>query len=178
MLRGRLFGYHAESPGGLSRFRQHAWQLRKTCYNCLFMNGNLAVVPVYTGMVARWQVFLRRASPVEHHSIRNTAKVFFTSNFSDLHLAIPPAKNETGTVNRWGTTNSKPHGPIIMMGQSETLSSSHITFSTLFSATCTTVFAGPLTSHCRLCKNAAPKLFWHLSRYVYILTFLLLCRIT
>jgi hypothetical protein len=31
---------------------------------------------------------------------------------------------ETGTANRWGTTNSKPPGPIIMIGQSETLSSS------------------------------------------------------
>ncbi len=36
----------------------------------------------------------------------------------------PTNKTETGTANTWGTTNSKPHGPIIMMGQSETLSSS------------------------------------------------------
>jgi hypothetical protein len=37
-----------------------------------------------------------------------------------------------GTAN-WGTTNSKPPGPIIMMTQSETLSSSQILFITLFS---------------------------------------------
>jgi hypothetical protein len=33
-------------------------------------------------------------------------------------------KTETGTTNRWGTTNSKSPGQIIMMGQAETLSSS------------------------------------------------------
>ncbi len=36
----------------------------------------------------------------------------------------PTHKTETGTTNRWGT--SKPPGPIIMIGQSETLSTSHI----------------------------------------------------
>jgi hypothetical protein len=34
----------------------------------------------------------------------------------------PTHKTETGAANRWGTTNSKPPGRIIMMGQSETLS--------------------------------------------------------
>jgi hypothetical protein len=41
------------------------------------------------------------------------------------------------STNRWGTTNGKPLGLIIMMGQSETLSSSssyYIIFITLFSA--------------------------------------------
>ncbi len=46
----------------------------------------------------------------------------------------PPHKTKTGTTNRWGTTNSKPPGPIIMMGQSETRNSSQIIFITLFSA--------------------------------------------
>ncbi len=40
-----------------------------------------------------------------------------------LLFATPPHKTETGTPNGWGTTNSKPPGPIIMMSQSETLSS-------------------------------------------------------
>jgi hypothetical protein len=62
------------------------------------------------------------------------AKMFFTSKFSHLVFSNPANKTETGTPNRWGTTNSKPLGPIIMMGQSETLSSSQITFITLFSA--------------------------------------------
>jgi hypothetical protein len=34
--------------------------------------------------------------------------------------------------NRWGTTNSKPPGPIIMTSQSKTLSSSQIIFIALF----------------------------------------------
>jgi len=40
-------------------------------------------------------------------------------------FATPTHKTETGIANRWGmTTNSKPPGPIIMMGGSETLSRS------------------------------------------------------
>jgi hypothetical protein len=62
------------------------------------------------------------------------AKMFFTSKFSHLVFSNPANKTETGTPNRWGTTNSKPLGPIIMIGQSETLSRSQITFITLFSA--------------------------------------------
>ncbi len=40
---------------------------------------------------------------------------------------------KTGTANRWGTTNSKQPRRIIMIGQSEILSSSSIIFMTLFS---------------------------------------------
>jgi hypothetical protein len=36
-----------------------------------------------------------------------------------LLFSNPAHKTDTGTANRWGTTNSKPHGPIIMMGQSK-----------------------------------------------------------
>jgi hypothetical protein len=47
----------------------------------------------------------------------------------------PINQTETRTANRWGTTNSKPPGPIIiMMSQWEKLSSSQIIFITLFSA--------------------------------------------
>jgi hypothetical protein len=38
-------------------------------------------------------------------------------------FATPTHKTETGTAYKWGTTNNKPPGPIIMMGQSETGSS-------------------------------------------------------
>ncbi len=44
---------------------------------------------------------------------------------------------ETRTANRWGTTNSKPPGRIIMIDQSKTGGSSHIIFITLFSSKCT-----------------------------------------
>ncbi len=46
----------------------------------------------------------------------------------------PTPETEIGTAKRSGTTNSKPPGPIIMMGQSETLTSSQITFTTQSSA--------------------------------------------
>jgi hypothetical protein len=61
------------------------------------------------------------------------AKIFFTSKFSYLFFSNPANKTETGTPNRWGTTNSKPPGPIIMMDQSETLSAvrSHLLHSFL-----------------------------------------------
>ncbi len=55
-------------------------------------------------------------------------KVFFTSKFRYLLSCNPSHETETGG----GTTNSNPPGPIIMMSQSETLSSIQITFSILF----------------------------------------------
>jgi hypothetical protein len=68
-----------------------------------------------------------------------TLQKYFSHPSSDIHFFNPIHKTKTGTANRWGTTNSKPQGPIIMMGQSEILSSSHIIFITLFSAS---------TQHC------------------------------
>jgi hypothetical protein len=123
---------------------------------------------------------------LEHLQLSITRYVTRHNSFSHPTLVIyvwqsHPVKMKLGQQIGGGTTNSKPHGPIFMIDQSETLSSSQIIFSTLFSAMCTTVFASPFTSHCRLCNCAAPKPFWHLSRYMYILTFLhpfLLCRIT
>jgi hypothetical protein len=57
-------------------------------------------------------------------SVCDPANIFFTSKFSYVLFCNPINKSETGTANRWGTTNNKPPGPIIMMGQSETLSTS------------------------------------------------------
>ncbi len=51
-------------------------------------------------------------------------KTTFTSKFSYVLFYNPTHKTETGTTKRWGTTNSKPPGQIIMIDQSETLSSS------------------------------------------------------
>ncbi len=48
-----------------------------------------------------------------------------------LFLATLPI-NETGTAYTWGTTNSKPRGPIIEIDQSEILSRSQVQFITLF----------------------------------------------
>jgi len=54
-------------------------------------------------------------------------------------------KTKTGTSNRWGTTSSSPSGRIIMIGESETGSSSQIIFITLFSGR-SLGFAWPHTS--------------------------------
>jgi hypothetical protein len=46
----------------------------------------------------------------------------------------PTNKTETGTANSWGgSTNSKPPGPIIMMGESDTGTTSQFMIITLFS---------------------------------------------
>jgi hypothetical protein len=61
-------------------------------------------------------------------------KIFFTSKFRCVLFCNPTHKTEIGRANRWGTTNNTPLGQMIMMGQSETLSSSLIIFTTLFYA--------------------------------------------
>jgi hypothetical protein len=83
---------------------------------------------------------------------------FFTSKFSYLLFCNPTHKTETGIVNRWGTTNSKPPGPIIMIHQSEALRSSQVLFITLFCSGAQRCF-GPFTSHGKLYNCAEPKRF-------------------
>jgi hypothetical protein len=63
-----------------------------------------------------------------------TLQEYFSHPSLVVYFCNATDKIETGTTNKWGTTNSKPPGPIIMMGQSETLSSSQVKFITLFSA--------------------------------------------
>jgi len=65
-------------------------------------------------------------------SVCDPAKVFFLSEFSYLLFCNPTHKTKTGTANRWEATSSKPPGPVIMMGQSESVSTSQIIFITLF----------------------------------------------
>jgi len=67
-------------------------------------------------------------------SVCDPAKIYFTSKFSYVLFCDPTHKTEIRTARRGATANSKPPGPIIMMGQSETLSSRLIIFITLFSA--------------------------------------------
>ncbi len=62
--------------------------------------------------------------------------IFLTSKFSYLLFSKPSHKTKIGTANRWETTNSRALGPIIMIGQSETGSSSQIIFITHFSGKC------------------------------------------
>jgi len=59
-----------------------------------------------------------------------------------------------------GTTNSKPHGPIIMIDQSEILSHSQVQFITLFFLEVHN-YVAPFTSHGKLHEFGAEKLiFW------------------
>jgi hypothetical protein len=53
-------------------------------------------------------------------------KIFPRSKFSYLLFSNPTHRTKTGAANRWETTNSKAPGPIIMIDQSETGSSSQI----------------------------------------------------
>jgi hypothetical protein len=62
-------------------------------------------------------------------SVCDPAQIFFTSKFSCLVFCNTTNKIEIGTSNRWGNHLHQ----IIMMGQSETLCSSHVIFITLFS---------------------------------------------
>jgi hypothetical protein len=64
-------------------------------------------------------------------SLCDLAKIFFASKFSYLLLFSPTPKLRQQIGG--GSTNSKPPGPIIVMGQSETLISSQIKLITLFS---------------------------------------------
>ncbi len=47
-------------------------------------------------------------------------KCFLHSSLVLFFFFIPTHKIKTGTANRWETINSKPPGPITMIGQSET----------------------------------------------------------
>ncbi len=81
--------------------------------------------------------YLHLKTPLEHLewcSICDLEKIYFTSKLSYVLFCSPTHKTKTRTSKRWGTTNSKPPRPIIMMGQSETVSSSQILFITLFFA--------------------------------------------
>jgi hypothetical protein len=100
----------------------------------------------------------------------------FTSKFGYLPFWNPTHKTEAGTLHMSGTTNSKPPGRIIMMGQSETLSRSHVIFITLFSAG---------AHRCHLLATANCAIMLSQNRFAepnrHVLTFLhpiLLCTIT
>jgi hypothetical protein len=90
-------------------------------------------------------------------------------------LAIPPIKLKLVQQIGGGTTNSKPPGPIIMMAQSQTSSTSQIIFITLFSAgaqSCCAFYQLPQTLQ-QLCwaKTHFPEpnrhLFWHFFIQLY-----------
>jgi hypothetical protein len=68
-------------------------------------------------------------------------KLFLTFKFSCYFFATSPIKHKTEIEisNRWETTNSKPHGSIIVIGQLKTGGSNQIMFIMLFFGKCTTL---------------------------------------
>ncbi len=86
------------------------------------------------GLVRQHAVFLKKEKTFLHseHLHSSSAhyvtlpKYFSHPSFSYV-LFCNPHETEIGIANKWGTTNSEPPGPIIMMGESETLSSNLIT---------------------------------------------------
>jgi hypothetical protein len=61
---------------------------------------------------------------LQQWSVCISAKTFLTSKFSYLLFSNPTHKTKTGTATRSETTNGKLPGPIIMIDQSKTGSSS------------------------------------------------------
>jgi hypothetical protein len=84
------------------------------------------------------QMHRESTSKIKHKSISSSAQYVTLQKYIS-HPSIvtsfsePTNKTKTGTANSWETTNSKPLGPNIMIGQSETGSGNHIIFITVFS---------------------------------------------
>ncbi len=95
-----------------------------------------------------------RASPVVL-SMWTCKNIFHIKVELFIVFCNPTHQTEPWTANRLGTTNSKPPGPISMMGEWVTLSSSPIICITLFSACVVASF----TSHVKLCNHTELKPF-------------------
>jgi hypothetical protein len=110
-------------------------------------------------------------------------KIFFTSKFIYVCMYVcmllfchPTHKTEAGIANRCETTNSKPPGPIIMMGESEThwvAVRSYLlhSFSAGAQRCCDFTSHGKRAQLLCLSQNQFPELNQHVLDY-------LLCRIT
>jgi hypothetical protein len=87
-------------------------------------------------------------------------RFFFFFSFGN-----PTNKTKTGIAYTWGTTNSKPPGPIIMINQIELLNYIEVQFIKLFFGGCTTVLhLLPATASCTnlVQKKQFPKLNQHI----------------
>jgi hypothetical protein len=78
--------------------------------------------------------YIQYKSNLQQCSVCDPAKILLVSKFSYLLLSNPTHETKTGIANRWKTTQ-----PIIMMGESETGSSSQIIIITLFSGRCLSI---------------------------------------
>jgi hypothetical protein len=89
----------------------------------------------YQDDFAKWII---RPPLLDHLQLRCSVCVWPCKNIFHIQVQLftlffnPTHKTESGIANRYGITNSKPPGPISMMGRSETLTSNQIIFITLF----------------------------------------------
>jgi hypothetical protein len=97
---------------------------------------------------ALWKLQVLRASPAVLSTVYDPAKIFLTSKFSYLMFWNPTHKTETETTNRWGTTNSKPLGPIIMTVHKNTQHLSDHIYYTLFCRSTTLLGLLLATANC------------------------------
>jgi hypothetical protein len=67
---------------------------------------------------------------------------------------------ETETANRWETTNSKPPGRIIMIGQSETQEEEAVRWDCIYYTLLYHSFVAPFTSLSKVCKHAGAKIIF------------------
>ncbi len=87
------------------------------------------------------------------------------SKVSSFPFDNPTNKTETGTADTWGTTNSKPLGPIIVIDQSEILSRSHAQFITLSfggGQLCCALYQPLQAPRILVQKNQFPELNWNI----------------
>jgi hypothetical protein len=96
-----------------------------------------------------WRRVVKRPS-LAVLSMCDAAKIFFTFKFSYILFCNRTHTTETRPANKWGTTNCKPRRPIIMMGQSVTLSRTRIKFITLFFSAAQQQDWPPLQTNCAI----------------------------
>ncbi len=105
------------------------------------------------------------------------AKIFFTSKFNYLFLSNPTNRTETGTPNRWGFTNNKPPGPIIMMANQKNWAA--VRSDLLHSFLQVQSVAAPVTNYGNLWNYAEPNPFsWAKLAHLDFLHLILLCSFT
>ncbi len=104
-------------------------------------------------------------------SVSNSAQyVTLDSKIKCLSLQLyvfrnPTNNTETRTAYTWGTTNSKPLGPIIVIDQSEILSRSQVQFITLFfggEQLCCAIYRPRQAAQIWGRNNEFPELNWHI----------------
>jgi hypothetical protein len=104
-------------------------------------------------------------------------KIFFTSKFCYVLFCNPTHKTQTGTANGWGTTNSKPPGPIIYAApmRNTELQLDHIYYTTFLGAKHCALHQPRATCTIMLRQNHFPEPNRHVLDFLHLIS---LCRVT